>query len=150
MKRKLNDLLIINLIFPQVIGFLSGLITNANKYNELQSPLPIPSAVFPIVWSILYLLMGIANYIYVRDTNKVSRLYITQLLVNFLWSIFFFGLDLRLFALLWAIFLLYLVVLTTKEFYNANKISGLLMIPYVLWLMFAVYLNFGFWILNKG
>ena len=120
-----------------------------------QPPLSPPGWLFPIVWTILYTLMGIASYLVLEsdaDSNKVSTamtIYIWQLAVNFLWPTFFFNFGWYLFAFIWLFFLWVLVLITTLRFFNVSKIAGILMIPYLLWTTFACYLNFGVWFLNR-
>ena len=133
-----------------LFGFItSGFI----DYNSLvQPPLAPPSNLFPIVWTILYTLMGVSYGI--LDVNRlvdanVNNIYYLQLFVNALWSIIFFILKWRFVAFLWIILLLALVIIMTIRFYNKNKIAGLLQIPYVLWVAFATYLNFGVYLLNR-
>lgn len=133
-----------------LFGFItSGFI----DYNSLvQPPLAPPSILFPIVWTILYTLMGVSYGI--LDVNglvdsSINTIYYLQLFVNALWSIIFFILKWRFVAFLWIILLLALVIIMTIRFYNKNKIAGLLQIPYILWVAFATYLNFGVYLLNR-
>ena len=122
-------------------------------YGTLQKPfLAPPGIVFPIVWTILYILMGI-SYGILKSNNKnnleIDFIYYFQLAVNALWSIFFFVFKWRLFSFIWIIILIILVIHMIKLFYEKNKIAGLLQIPYVLWIIFASYLNLAFYILNR-
>ena len=122
-------------------------------YNSLQKPfLAPPNILFPIVWTILYVLMGISYGIldssYLLDSN-LKFIYYLQLVVNALWSIFFFVFKWRLFSFIWIIFLIILIVLMINEFYQKNKTAAFLQIPYLLWSLFALYLNWGFYVLNK-
>ena len=143
-----------SILIPLIIGGVVGLIiSGAMDYNDLQKPiLAPPSIVFPIVWTILYILMGVSYGILqsnnLADSN-VNLIYYIQLFVNSLWSIFFFLLKWRLFAFIWIILLVIAVISMIRKFYNKNKITGLLQIPYLLWTIFASYLNFGFYILNR-
>lgn len=132
-----------------LFGFItSGFI----DYNSLvQPPLAPPSILFPIVWTILYTLMGVSYGI--LDVNRlvdanVNNIYYLQLFVNALWSIIFFILKWRFVAFLWIILLLIIVIIMTIRFYRKNKVAGLLQIPYILWVAFATYLNFGVYLLN--
>ena len=143
-----------SILIPVIMGGIIGLITfGSNDFNVLQKPpLSPPSILFPIVWTILYILMGISYGI--LKTNKltdknIDKMYYGQLIVNGLWSIFFFIFKWRLFSLLWIILLGILVIIMIIEFYKKNKIAGLLQIPYIVWVLFATYLNFGFYLLNK-
>ena len=146
--------LIISILIPLGLGTIVGLLTSAgNNYNEIIQPTFAPPAIlFPIVWSILYTLMGISSYIVSEsnDTNKEQALsiYWFQLVVNLLWSFVFFTFKLYFIAFLWIISLIILVVIMIKRFYNISKISGLIQIPYLLWLIFASILNFSIFTLN--
>lgn len=144
----------ISILIPVLVGGVIGLITsNSIAYNSLKQPaLAPPSILFPIVWTILYILMGVS---YGRLKTKgllddTSRtIYYSQLFVNALWSIIFFTFELRLFAFIWIILLAILVILMIIDFYKKEKIAGLLQIPYLLWILFAAYLNFAIYLLNK-
>lgn len=142
------------LFLPIICGSIIGLLTsNSIDYGVLnQPPLSPPGYIFPIVWSILYLLMGISYYLfknkYYKDAKLESIVYYAQLAVNLLWSIFFFVLNWRLFSIGWTILLLLLVIYLIFLFYDKNKISAYLNIPYLLWLIFATYLTIGVYILN--
>lgn len=105
-----------------------------------------------IVWTILYILMGVSYGILKNNklTNQeIDWLYYVQLGVNSLWSIFFFSFKWRLFAFIWIIVLAILIIFMILKFYNKNKVAGLLQIPYLLWVLFASYLNIATYILNK-
>ena len=148
--------LIISLLISLAVGGLSALITMGSMdiYKYLDKPaFAPPSIVFPIVWTILFLLMGISSYlIYESDSDDKSKallIYGIQLLVNFAWPIFFFVLSYRLIALFIIITLLMLIIIMIIKFYKINKLSAYLQIPYLLWVIFATYLNFGFYILNR-
>lgn len=121
-------------------------------YNDLiKPPLSPPGIVFPIVWTIIYLLIGI-SYTLLKEKGEVPKeiqqLYYTQLILNYLWTFIFFVFRLRLLSVLWIIILDVLVVIMTYQFYKQNKLSGILLIPYVLWLLFATYLNISIYFLN--
>mgnify|MGYP001855423785 CR=1 FL=1 len=143
-----------NVILPIILGGLVGLIISQfMDYNTLQKPpLSPPGFIFGIVWSILYLLMGIAYGILVykgKSNVEVSKIYWTQLIVNLIWPILFFVFKLRLFSSVWIILLLILVIDMIIKFYKKDKIISYSQIPYLLWIMFATYLNIGVYILNK-
>lgn len=143
-----------SVIIPVIIGGLVGLIISTKiDYNTLTKPyLAPPSIAFPIVWTILYILMGISYGIIKfkgEDDRKIKIIYYVQLIVNALWSIIFFVLKWRLFAFIWIILLDILVWVMLIKFYNKNKTAGLLQIPYLLWVLFASYLNISIYILNK-
>ena len=142
-----------NILIPLVLGAAVGLITSRfMDYAELkQPPLAPPSVLFPIAWSVLYLLMGI-SFAILKDKgvadNNISILYFVQLAVNLLWPVAFFVLKWRLFAFIWILLLDALVIATVIGFYRRDNKAGLLQIPYVLWVLFASYLNLGIVILN--
>ena len=136
-------------------GFLSGLVTmlgmeNFKKANK--PPLTPPDFVFPIVWTLLFILMGISAYMIYRSDKqgKTQALiaYGIQLLVNFFWPIFFFHFSAYLLSSIWILLLWLLIILMIKLFYPICKTAALLQIPYLLWVIFAAYLNFGVYLLN--
>ena len=143
-----------SIIIPVAVGLIIGLITAGDtRYNTLIKPvLSPPGILFPIVWTILYILMGV-SYGILKEKNQVNSeikfVYYLQLFVNAMWSIIFFTFELRLFAFLWLLFLVALVSIMLVKFYNQNKLAGLLQIPYLLWTLFASYLNLAIYILNK-
>lgn len=143
-----------SILLPVLVGALIGLITSEFiDYNSLEQPfLSPPSIVFPIVWTILYILMGISYGILKSNSlldSETNFIYYLQLFVNALWSIFFFVFKWRLFAFFWIILLIILVLAMIIKFYSKNKLSGLLQIPYLLWTLFATYLNFFIYLLNR-
>ncbi len=143
-----------SILIPVIIGGIVGLITSKSiDYNSLVKPfLSPPSILFPIVWTVLYILMGVSYGILKnKDLNdsKVKFVYYLQLFVNALWSILFFTLKWRLFSFLWILLLDILVIIMVYRFYNKNKISGLLQIPYLIWILFASYLNLAIYLLNR-
>lgn len=147
--------LIIAILIPLVIGFLSSAFTmnSMEVYQSLNKPpLSPPGWVFGVVWPILYILMGISSYIIYKsndpDKGNVLVLYGLQLIMNGLWPIFFFVMEKYLFSTIWLILLIGIVVLVTIFFYKISKPAGLLMIPYIIWLCFALYLNFYIFIYN--
>ena len=146
--------LIISLFIPLAVGTISGLISMPfmDFDKVIQPPLAPPEWLFPIVWTILYTLMGISFYLiletdnYDKDTSCI--VYFVQLFVNGLWSIFFFVFKWRLFSSFWLILLIILIIIMIIKFYKINKLAGLLQIPYLLWCSFALYLNLGIYLLN--
>ena len=145
------------ILFTEVVGFLSGWLTRESTrlYSEviIQPPLSPPAIVFPIVWTILFALMGIgAARIDLAEPSpqrtQSLRIYILQLAVNFFWSIIFFNLQKYGFALLWLIILWVLILWMIRSFRKVDRTATLLQIPYLLWVTFAAYLNFGVWVLN--
>ena len=120
--------LIISIAIPLVLGGGVGfLIKDATKnYNGF-----IPGYIFPIVWTILYILMGVSSYL-VRDDKKLLKTYSLNLVINFLWPIIFFLLKLKLLALIDLTILIFVVIYMIREFYKKNKLSGYLLVPYLL------------------
>lgn len=136
------------LLITFLIGSLFSIFTIDNSYYKmLIKPIEIPPIVFPIVWSILYILSSISIYI-VRDSKEANKIYLLQIITNSLWTLFFFGFKLISFSFIWCLLLLIIVSIMTYYFYKLNKVSGLLNIPYILWLLFASYLNLSILILN--
>ena len=143
-----------SILIPVLVGGIVGwLISSSIDYNSLQKPpLAPPSIVFPIVWTILYVLMGVSYGILKSNdlTNAdIDKIYYLQLGVNAFWSIFFFLLKWRLFSAIWIVFLAVLVAVMIYKFYKQNKTAGLIQIPYLLWVLFATYLNIGIYLLNR-
>lgn len=143
-----------SILIPVIIGGVIGLIISKSiDYNSLQKPpLSPPSILFPIVWTILYVLMGISYGILDSKSLielKTKIIYSLQLFVNATWSLIFFTLKWRLFAFIWIIILDVLVIVMIIDFFKKNKTAGLLQIPYLLWIIFASYLNLGVYLLNK-
>lgn len=142
-----------SILVPVIVGALVGFITSSyiDYENLIQPSFAPPSFLFPVVWSILYILMGI-SYGILKSKNlndqRIDNIYYLQLVVNALWSIFFFVFKWRLFSFFWILLLIILVILMIREFYNKNKVSGLLQIPYLVWLIFAAILNFSVYFLN--
>ena len=141
---------IINIGIPLLIGTLVGILINPYiNYNDLtKPPLSPPSITFPIGWTIIYFLMGLSFFLLKNPSNKDKTIYYVQLIVNALWSIFFFIFKWYLFSSLWIILLIIIVIIMIKRFWKNNKISSLINIPYLIWLLFATYLSFGIYFLN--
>lgn len=143
-----------SIIIPLIVGGIVGLIISKQiDYNNLIKPnFSPPSMLFPIAWTILYVLMGI-SYGILDSSSKIDKktniIYYTQLFINAMWSIFFFVFKWRFFSFLWIIFLLISVIGMSITFYKKNKISSILQLPYILWTSFATYLNFAIYLLNK-
>ena len=111
-----------------------------------------PAIVFPIAWTILYILMGISSYLIYesKDGKKESALFIygIQLIINSLWTLFFFNLKWFLFSFILVLIILLLVIFMIIKFYKINKTAALLQIPYILWLIFAAILSYNVYLLN--
>lgn len=139
------------------VGALSGILSRSGMQDfedmVMQPPLSPPMILFPIVWTVLYTLMGIgAARVYLSGAelgkNRCLNLYVVQLVVNFFWSLIFFNAAAYGFALLWLLLLIGLVVWMTLCFWRVDRLAAFLQIPYILWLLFAAYLNYGIWQLN--
>lgn len=150
--------LILSILIAEGTGALSGFLSMAgmDKYKAIEKPsFSPPGWVFPIVWVILFLLMGIAAYrIWLigksgENVRKALGLYAVQLILNFFWSIIFFNLNLYGVAFLELLLLLVFILLTTFEFYKHDKCAAYLMIPYILWVSFAGVLNCAVWLINR-
>lgn len=147
--------LIVFIVVTFIIGgFFSFFINSRGFYNSLEKPPLSPTGVlFPIVWSILYVLMGISLYL-VSESDSMDKeqsylIYIVQLVVNSLWTLLFFGFGLQFLSFLWILLLIVLVIIMIINFYKTNKLAGLLQIPYLIWLLFAAYLNLAIFIINR-
>lgn len=143
-----------SIIIPVALGGIVGIIiSNFMDYGSLQKPfLAPPNLIFPIVWTILYILMGVSYGILKSNDNidsKINLIYFSQLIVNLLWPIIFFVLKWRLFAFIWLILLILLVIIMIIKFYQKNKVAAIIQIPYLLWNIFAAYLNLSIYLLNK-
>ena len=156
MKIKWKQLLIC-LAIPLATGGLSALISGSGmqSYGELnQPPFSPPGWLFPVVWTILYLLMGYASYRVLTSgedpkyIRKALSLYGAQLAFNFLWPLIFFGLDWYLAAFIVLIGLWILIFLTIRAFAMLDERAADLLLPYILWVTFAGYLNVGVYLLN--
>lgn len=129
--------LIISILIPIALGGIVGLLTVPNSnVNSI-----IPSWIFPIVWTILYLLMGVSSYIIYEKTKIIPDIYIIQLIFNLLWSFIFFKFKLFTLAFIWIIILFIMVLKMIKEFKQIDKLAGNLQIPYAIWLVIAAILN---------
>jgi len=157
MKRN-TKLLFVCIAIPLLVGGVAAFLTrNSMVAFEMvsQPPLSPPAWLFPVVWTILYILMGISSYLVLTseaDKEKISeaiRLYAYQLVVNFLWPTFFFNLGWYGFSFFWLVLLWVLVLLMILRFRDISRVAACLNIPYLVWLTFAGYLNLGIWILNR-
>lgn len=129
--------LIIFIAIPLVLGGIVGLITSkgSSSYDGI-----VPGWIFPVVWSILYIMMGISSYL-ISDDRKLLNIYIVSLVMNLLWPIIFFGFKLKVLGFFWILILILVVGYMIYRFYDKNKVSAYLLIPYLLWLIFASILN---------
>lgn len=149
--------LLICLAIPLAVGGLGALLSGGmSDYGAMvKPPLSPPGWVFPIAWSILYLLMGYASYRVLEsgatkeEITKALTLYGLQLLANFIWPLLFFGGGWFLLSFFWLIALWVLILLTIRAFSKIDETAGNLLLPYILWVTFAAYLNFGIYLLNS-
>ena len=145
---------IISIIIPNLFGFIGNLLGNSQMGFKLltKPPLTPPGIVFPIVWIILYTLMGISLYIIYSSNDKNKKnaiiIFFIQLILNTLWTLFFFNLKMYLFSFFWILLIIIFVIIMIKKFLQINPLAGYLQIPYLIWLIFAAYLNLGIYILN--
>ena len=149
----------VSIAIPLAVGGLAAFLTRNSMdiYEKINQPfLAPPSWVFPVVWTVLYVLMGVsAAMIYddekasVDDKKHALRLYGINLAVNFLWSIIFFNLGAFLAAFLWLMLLIFVIMRMTTAFYKIKPIAAYLQIPYVIWCCFAPYLTASIWLMNS-
>lgn len=137
------------IFIPIILGTIVSFIIKTDNYNIINKPvLSPPKIIFPIVWSILYLIMGYSYYKTSKDKEE-TKIYYLQLIINLTWSIIFFNFKLYFLAIIWIMLIIYLVIKMIKLFYNDNKLSAYLNIPYLIWLIFAFYLTIMVYLLNK-
>lgn len=147
--------LIVSIVLPLAVGGVSALLTRKGMQDFAsvpQPPLSPPAWLFPVVWTVLYILMGVACYLVwvspQRDKNALFA-YGIQLFFNFCWSLLFFGAKNYLFAFFWLLLLWAAILWTLVLFYRTRKPAGYLLIPYLVWVAFAGYLNLGVYLLNR-
>ncbi len=149
--------LLISVVLAELTGGLSALLAGIDStfYREIvQPPFSPPGAVFPVVWAILYALMGISAYLIWREADfgmrrrRALTLYAVQLAVNFMWSILFFRFRLFAVSAVTAVLLAVLVALMMIQFAKVKRAAAWLNLPYLLWSIFAAYLAAGVWVLN--
>ncbi len=144
------------LAIPLGVGGVSALLTSGNMqlFDEINKPpLSPPGWLFPVVWTILYISMGVALYLVVmaKDTKANLPAYISfgvQLFFNFFWSIIFFNARAYLFAFIWLVLLWVAIIANIFFLYQVKKTAGKILIPYLIWVTFAGYLNLGIYLLN--
>jgi len=150
---------IVSVVIALAVGGLSAVVTSQSMevYSKInQPPLSPPSTLFPIVWTILFTLMGIsAALVYHFKDSKPDEVrialivYAVNLAVNFLWSIIFFNMQAYLFAFIWILLLIAVIVAMIVFFKRVSPLAAYLQIPYLLWVTFAAYLNLAIYILNR-
>ena len=142
------------IVLPLAVGGLSAFLTRGSMetFQLLNKPvLSSPGWLFPVMWTFLYILMGIASYL-VLTSGKPNRsaltVYAIQLVFNFFWSVIFFNFDAYLFAFVWLVILWILILVTMILFFRISETAGYLLLPYLLWVTFAGYLNLYIYLLN--
>ena len=145
------------MLLPLLVGGISAALSAKGMagYGEMaKPPLSPPAWLFPVAWTILYLMMGLASYLVVTaDADSGLKtialiFYVIQLGMNFMWSIVFFNWKMYLAAFIWLIIMWGIVIFCAFRFYGISKLAGYMMIPYILWLTFAAYLNIGAYVLS--
>lgn len=147
----------VSILLTLAVGGLSGFLTSMgmDSFDALtKPPLTPPSFLFPIVWTVLFILMGVgAARIFMTEPtaarNRALIVYVVQLAVNFFWSIIFFNLQAYAFAFLWLILLWVLILTMIYLFCKVDKPAALIQIPYAIWVTFAGYLNLMIWLMNR-
>ncbi|MFI3313181.1 MAG: TspO/MBR family protein [Eubacteriales bacterium] len=144
---------VISIAIPLLVGFIGSFATSMgmDTYALLDKPMwTPPGAVFPIVWTLLYVFMGIsAARIYNGADPSSLGLYVLQLVLNGIWSYLFFGAGWYFFSFLWIVVLWFVVFTMVQEFYKVDKVAAVLQIPYLIWLTIAGLLNLSIWFLNR-
>ena len=156
MKRKNTLIYVGAVLLTEAVGVVSGLLSRGGmqRFEAVMKPvLTPPAVVFPIVWTILYALMGIgaARFYLSSESEGRSRglwLFLLQLILNFFWSLFFFNLQAFGFSLGLLVILWILILLMTVSFRKSDRVAALLQIPYLIWVAFAGYLNWMIWRLS--
>lgn len=155
-KRKIKPYAV-SILLTLAVGGLSGFLTSMgmDSFDALtKPPLTPPSFLFPIVWTVLFILMGVgAARIFMTEPtaarNRALIVYVVQLAVNFLWSIIFFNLQAYAFAFYWLILLWVLILTMFYLFCKVDKPAALIQTPYAIWVTFAGYLNLMIWLMNR-
>ena len=145
------------ILFTELVGLVAGLFTQMgmDAYKQVEKPaLTPPDIVFPIVWTILYALMGIsAARIWLspptKERNHGLIVWGAQLFFNFFWSLIFFNLQAYGFTFIWILVLWALIIAMIYIFNKTERLAAILQIPYLIWVTFAAYLNFMVWMLNR-
>lgn len=158
MRRISVGTLIIAVLIPLLVGYFSSVLSRSamTEYGTMNKPpLSPPAMVFPIAWTILYIMMGLASYFIImseadsKAKMSIMIIYAISLAMNFCWSIVFFNWRMYLVAFIWLLVLWCLVIIIAVKSFNVSKIATVMFIPYILWLTFAAYLNFGAYYLNS-
>ena len=131
--KKLLFSVLVPLLSSVAVGFLTS--DETKYYNGI-----VPAFIFPIVWSILYIMLGISSYL-VKDDEDLLTIYKVNLIINLAWSFIFFIFNMKILAFLWIILLIIITIYMIIKYYKYNKVSAYLLIPYLFWLIFASILN---------
>lgn len=146
------------ILFTEAVGALAGFLSKEGmelyKTQIIKPPLSPPAILFPIVWAILYALMGFGAariWLAPRSTDRTFGIgiYLLQLAFNFVWSLLFFNAEVFGFAFIWLAVLAILIVWMIVLFSKTDRLAAWLQVPYFLWVLFAGYLNYGVWMLNR-
>ena len=154
MKTKKIMYIVLSILIPLIIGFIGSMLGGSMAlFDNIKKPIFAPPAIiFPIVWGILYILMGISSYLVYISNSRYKKIglifYAIQLVVNALWTMIFFRFENFLFAFIWLLLLLGIVVIMLFYFYKSDKKAFYLQIPYLIWLIFALILNYSIYTLN--
>ncbi len=152
MKKPFENELFIAILIPLAVGALSSLLSGGMDAVMVMPSFAPPGFLFPIVWTILYVLMGVSSYIIYRSNEPGSGralfVYALQLCFNFFWSIIFFGFSLYLFAFVWLLILIALIIVMIYLFNQISPLAAYLQIPYLFWCVFAAVLNYAVYVLN--
>ena len=158
MKKQKWIVYVLGIVFTELVGLLAGWLTRdgTELYSNtiLKPPLSPPAIVFPVVWTILYALMGIgAARVYLTPASEARSnslfLFIVQLAFNFFWSIIFFNFQSFGIAFVWLVLLWGLILWMTLSFRKIDPLAAWLQVPYLIWVFFAGYLNLMVWLLNR-
>lgn len=141
------------LALPLLLSFFISIVIPdyGAYYDSLKKPINLPSIVFPIVWSAIYVMIGVASYLVLmrKGVGFDLKVYFVDLFFNVTWSLFFFGFQNLLVSLIWTYLLLIVVIFNAYRFYRVYKWAGILFIPYVIWTVFATYLTTSIYLLNR-
>lgn len=157
MKKSTFRIYLFFILLCELVGIVAGLLTqeSAMVYSEtiIKPPLSPPAILFPVVWTVLYALMGIgAARVYLAnpsdERSKGLFFFVLQLAANFLWSFIFFRAQAFGFAFIWILFLWILILGMILNYSKVDRLAAFLQIPYLIWVTFAAYLNLGVFILN--
>lgn len=145
------------ILIPVLVGLFSAYLTRNDMaiYETMNRPaLAPPGWVFPVAWTALYIMMGLASYfVFVSDADSETKrksltAYGIQLLMNFCWSVLFFTLSRYLLALIWLLGMWLVILISTIRFYRIHRPAGLMMTLLLLWITFAAYLNLSCYIMS--